>query len=75
LFAQETSFKLQINILEALRIIFEDNPTQKNKETLRKNLNAIRIQQKRSNEELLYKTFDFLEWIENKRSEEKGKWS
>jgi hypothetical protein len=75
LFAQETSFKLQINILEALRILFEDNPTQKNKEALKKNINAIKLQQKRSNEELLYKTFDFLEWIENKKLEEKGKWN
>ncbi|MCW3103475.1 MAG: hypothetical protein JWO09_1915 [Bacteroidetes bacterium] len=72
--AQETAFKLQSDILEALRVIFEDNPTAKNKELLKKKISEIKKKQQRSNEELLNKTFDFLEWIEQKKAEGKGKW-
>jgi hypothetical protein len=75
MFAQETAFKLQLTILEALKIIFEDNPTLKNKIELKKRIAEIKKLQKRSNEELMNKTFDFLEWIENKTKESKGKWS
>lgn len=74
LLAQESAFKLQSHIFEALKLIFEDNPTTKNKELLRKKITEIRKYQKRSNEELMNKTFDFLEWIENKQKEGKGKW-
>ncbi len=72
--AQEKGFKLQSMILEALRILFEDHPTKKNKEALKKQINEIKKLQKLSNEELLNKTFDFLEWIEMKRREGKEKW-
>jgi hypothetical protein len=72
--AQETSFPLQHTILEALRIIFEDHSTTKNKETLKKQITAIKKMQLKSNEELLNKTFDFLEWIEDKVRDSKGKW-
>jgi hypothetical protein len=72
--AQETAFPLQLNILEALRIIFEDNPTPKNKETLKKQIADIKKKQTKSNEELLNKTFDFLEWMEDKVKDSKGKW-
>jgi hypothetical protein len=72
--AQETTFKLQANILEALRIIFEDNPTSKNREALKKQIGEIKKKQVKSNEELMNKTFDFLEWIENKVNGSKGKW-
>lgn len=71
---QETAFPLQHNILEALRIIFEDHPTAKNKETLKKQISSIKKMQTKSNEELLNKTFDFLEWIEDKVRDSKGKW-
>jgi hypothetical protein len=74
LLAQETGFKMQMNILEALRILFEDNPTKNNKEALRKHITEIKKTQKSSNEELLNKTFDFMEWIEMKKKEGKGKW-
>jgi hypothetical protein len=72
--AQEKGFKLQSTILEALRILFEDHPTKKNKEALKKQINEIKKLQKLSNEELLNKTFDFLDWIETKRREGKEKW-
>ena len=61
-------------ILEALRILFEDRPTKKNIEALKKQINEIKKLQKLSNEELLNKTFDFLDWIETKRREGKEKW-
>jgi hypothetical protein len=73
--AQEPGFKLQALIFEALRIIFEDHPTAKNKELLRKCISGIKKKQKQSNEELLNKTFDFLEWIEHKKKEGKAKWN
>jgi hypothetical protein len=73
--AQETAFRLQGNILEALRIIFEDNPNAKNKEALKKQIIEIKKKQVKSNEELMNKTFDFLEWIENKIADGKGKWN
>lgn len=72
--AQETAFKFQSTILEALRILFEDNPTSYNKEALKKAVAAIKKQQSLSNEELMNKTYDFLDWIETKRREGKGKW-
>jgi hypothetical protein len=73
LFAQETAFKLQLTILDALKIIFEDHATLKNKAELKKHIREIKKLQKRSNEELINKTFDFLEWIETKTKE--SKWS
>jgi hypothetical protein len=72
--AQETAFPLQLNILEALKIIFEDHPTEKNKSILKKHITEIKKKQAKSNEELLNKTFDFLEWIEGKVEDGKGKW-
>lgn len=73
--ASEKTFPLQLNIFEALRIIFEDHPTEKNKTILKKCITEIKSKQTKSNEELLNKTFDFLEWIEYKVKEGKGKWS
>jgi hypothetical protein len=75
LFANEKSFKLQVTILEALRIIFEDNSNSKNKAALKKQITEIRKMQSASNEELMNKTFDFLEWMENKIADGKGKWA
>ena len=72
--AQEKDFRLQGAILEGIRILSEDNPTKNNKEALRKVLMEIKKHQKLSNEELLNKTFDFVDWIETKRREGKGKW-
>jgi hypothetical protein len=74
-FAQESAYKLQSNILDALRIIFEDNVTHKNKQELKRLISETKKQQRKSSEEIMYKTFDFLEWIENKKREGKGKWS
>jgi hypothetical protein len=71
---QEKAFRLQQELFDAMRLIFEDNPTLKNKQELKKRISVIKKMQKRSNEELLNKTFDFLEWIENKRSARKSKW-
>lgn len=71
---QEKGFKLQGFVLEAIRLLFEDNPTKNNKEALKKLLGHVRKHQQLSNEELLNKTFDFVDWIETKRREGKGKW-
>jgi hypothetical protein len=72
--ASETAFPLQLLMFETLRIIFEDHPTPKNKEALKKKIIEIKRTQNKSNEELLNKTFDFLEWIEHKVKDGKGKW-
>ena len=72
--AQEPAFKFQNKVWEALRILFEDNPTSNNKEALKKQIDAIKKHQKQSNEELLNKTYDFLDWIEMKRRDGKRKW-
>lgn len=72
--AQETEFKFQTTILEALRILFEDNPTPANKKALSELVLKIKKHQTLSNEELLNKTYDFLDWIETKRRDKKGKW-
>jgi hypothetical protein len=61
--SQEHSFKLQHVILDALKVVLDSNMKNK-KDELQGLMKLIRKEQKSSNEELINKTFDFLEWIE-----------
>lgn len=69
--SQEVQFKVQGSILEAIRLLFENKPNPKNKTKMKKLLLEITVYRKKSNEELLNKTFDFLEWLKMKTKEQK----
>lgn len=71
IFVQEPQYKAQANILEGLRLLFENKTTTKNKVTMKKLLVETGNSIERSNEERLNKTFDFLEWMKTRAKEQK----
>lgn len=71
IFAQEPQYKAQANILEGLRLLFENKTTTKNKNTMKKLLVEIGNSIESSNEERLNKTFDFLGWMRTRAKEQK----
>jgi hypothetical protein len=70
LLTAEPQFRMQQSVLECIRILAEDKPVAKNKQELKSHLALIKKEIKNSNDEKLYKTFDFIQWIE---AEAKGK--